>query len=56
MCGSELDPKRGEEQGTGIYVWLRGGEVRREIVPLCPLCSGSVFAAAVGFFDYEDEE
>lgn len=56
VCNGELDPKHGEEQGTGIYVWVRGGEVRREIVPLCPMCSGTVFAAAVGVLDWDDEE
>jgi hypothetical protein len=55
-CNTALDGKDGEEHGTGVYVWARGGDVRREIVPLCPMCSNAIFAAAVGFLDYEDEE
>ena len=56
MCSVVLDPKHGEEQGTGVYVWARGSDVRREIVPLCPSCSQAVYGAAIGFFDFEDEE
>ena len=32
VCNAKLDPKEDEHQGTGIYVWARGGDVRREIV------------------------
>ena len=56
VCNAVLDPEHGEEQGTGIYLWARGRDVRREIVPLCPSCSQAVYGAAVGFFDFEDEE
>ena len=56
VCDAVLDPKHGEEQGTGVYLWARGRDVRREIVPLCPTCSQAVYGAAVGFFDFEDEE
>jgi len=56
VCNAKLDPKEDEHQGTGIYVWARGGDVRREIVPLCPTCSHVVFAAAVGYLDFDDEE
>jgi hypothetical protein len=56
VCNVPLDPKASDEHGTGVYVWVRGGEVRRETVPLCPMCSGAVFASALGFIDYDDEE
>ncbi len=45
-----------EEQGTGVYVWARGGEVHREEAPLCPTCSGGIIASALGMIDYDDEE
>ena len=55
-CNTALDPKMDEERGTGVYVWARGDEVRREQVPLCPTCSNAIFASALGFIDYDDEE
>jgi hypothetical protein len=56
VCELPLDASEEDEQGAGLYVWSRGGEVRREEVPLCPTCSGSIFASALGMFDFDDEE
>ena len=56
VCSEPLDPKEDDEQGTGVYVWARGGEVRREDAPLCPACSAAVFANAIGLVDFDDEE
>jgi hypothetical protein len=56
VCNVVLDPKSAEERGTGVYIWARGDEVRREEVPLCASCGGAVFASALGMFDYGDEE
>jgi len=56
VCNAPLDMKSDEERGTGIYVWARGDEVRREQVPLCPTCSNAIVASALGFIDFDDEE
>ena len=45
-----------EDEGAGMYLWSRGGEIRREEVPLCPTCSSAIFASALGMFDFDDEE
>ena len=45
-----------DQEGAGLYVWSRGGEIRREEVPLCPTCSGAIFASALGMYDFDDEE
>ena len=45
-----------DDEGAGLYLWSRGGEIRREEVPLCPTCSGAIFASALGMFDFDDEE
>jgi hypothetical protein len=55
ICSRAL-PKDDEEQGTGVYIWARGGEVQREEAPLCATCSGGIIASALGMFDYDDEE
>jgi hypothetical protein len=45
-----------EQEGAGMYLWSHGGEIRREEVPLCPTCSGAIFASALGMIDFDDEE
>ena len=45
-----------DNEGAGLYVWSRGGEIRREEVPLCPTCSSAIFASALGMYDFDDEE
>ena len=44
-----------EEQGTGLYVWARGDEVRREEAPLCETCSTAIFARVLEW-EFDDEE
>ena len=55
-CAAPLDAANEDDEGAGLYVWSRGGEIRREEVPLCPTCSGAIFASALGMFDFDDEE
>jgi hypothetical protein len=45
-----------EEHGTGVYIWARAGEVRREEAPLCAACGGTIIASALGMIDWGDEE
>lgn len=56
VCATPLGPDDDDEQGAGVYLWSRGGDVRREEAPLCPTCSGAIFASALGMIDYDDEE
>jgi len=56
VCASPLGAAEEESEGAGMYLWSRGGEIRREEVPLCPACSGAVLASAFGTFDFDDEE
>ncbi len=56
VCGDALDPAESEEHGTGVYIWARGDEVRRDEAPLCASCSSGIIASAYGFFDGDDEE
>ncbi len=56
VCDTPLSSANSEEQGTGVYIWARGAEVRREEVPLCPTCSDAIFASAVALIDLDDEE
>ncbi len=55
-CGTPLTDVDEEQQGAGVYLWSRGGEIRREEVPLCPTCSTTIFASALGMIDFDDEE
>lgn len=52
----EDDEDEEEDRGAGVYVWSRGGEITRENAPLCPTCSGAIFASALGMIDFDDEE
>ena len=56
VCSTPLGEVDEEQQGAGVYLWSRGGEIRREEVPLCPTCSTTIFASALGMIDFDDEE
>jgi hypothetical protein len=56
ICSVVLDAAKDDEHGTGVYVWVRGDEVRREEAPLCAACGGSIIASAFGMIDFDDEE
>lgn len=53
-CGAPLK-RFSEEQGTGVYVWARGDDVRREEAPLCETCSTAIFARVLDW-EFDDEE
>lgn len=59
VCATSLaggDDADDDKEGVGMYLWSRGGELRREEVPLCEACSGAIFASALGMIDFDDEE
>jgi hypothetical protein len=43
-------------RGAGVYVWTRGEEVRREIVPLCATCAAGIGVSALAGWESEEEE
>ena len=55
VCGTALGEPTGDEPPTGVYVWARGDEVRREEAPLCETCSTAIFGSALDF-EFDDEE
>lgn len=55
VCGTALAAPNGDEPPTGVYVWARGDEVRREEAPLCETCSTAIFGSALDF-EFDDEE
>jgi hypothetical protein len=56
VCATALDAAGEDNEGAGMYLWSRGGEIRREEVPLCEACSGAILASALGMIDFDDEE
>jgi hypothetical protein len=53
-CNAPLK-RSSSEQGTGVYVWARGDEIRREEAPLCETCSTAIFAHVLEW-EFDDEE
>jgi hypothetical protein len=46
----------GEDGGSGLYVWTRGGEPRYEEPPLCKGCGSTLAQVAFRRWEEEDEE
>lgn len=46
----------GDDGGSGLYVWTRGGEIRFEEPPLCPRCGPRVALAAMRRWEEEEED
>ena len=46
----------GEDGGSGLYVWVRGGEPRYEEPPLCRTCGPAVAMTAMRRWEEEEEE
>lgn len=58
-CGGKLDSDdaaAGKMTGKGTYVWVRGGEIRREEVPLCSRCGATVGMTVLSRLAMEEEE
>lgn len=50
ICGKTFD---GLPEGSGLFMWTRGGEVRVEEPPLCRRCASRVVLGA--FHVYQDD-
>jgi hypothetical protein len=46
----------GEPAGEGVYLWVRGEEVRREPAPLCLECATAIGLAARFPHEFEEED
>jgi hypothetical protein len=64
VCGRPL-PAHGSVQdedddasgnGSGLYVWTRGGEVHYEEPPLCATCATAIRVSAMARWEIEEEE
>jgi hypothetical protein len=53
QCGSSFE---GDPAGSGLLVWTRGEEVRREEPPLCKDCAEQLTVGALLKWDLEEEE
>ena len=51
-CGELLGEERG---GSGLVVWSRGEEVRREEPGLCPNCGCAIGLAALALWELEED-
>lgn len=52
-CGEPID---GEPSGSGLFVFVRGGEVHYEEPPLCERCSLAINVTAMVRWAEEEEE
>lgn len=59
-CGSALglDDEDGgyDLPGAGVYLWVRGDEVRVERAPLCASCASAIGVTALARWEIEEEE
>jgi hypothetical protein len=55
VCDAKI-PAGDDEGGSGLYVWVRAGEVRYEEPPLCRRCGPTLALIAERAFTEEEEE
>jgi hypothetical protein len=61
-CGDPLNAPSDDDgdgfaiQGSGVYVWARGDEMRRESAPLCAYCAAAIGMSALARWEIEEEE
>jgi hypothetical protein len=59
-CGAPIvdgDPDDGYGvQGSGLYLWARGEEIRHEEAPLCASCASAIGMTALARWEIEEEE
>jgi hypothetical protein len=52
-CGRSFE---GTPEGSGLFIWTRGDEVRYEEPPLCEECAKKLAIGAFMSWDVEEEE
>lgn len=59
-CGDRLPANDVDDEhltsGHGVYLWVRGGEVRFEKAPLCAACGTAIGVMAYAQWAIEEEE
>jgi hypothetical protein len=45
-----------EVNGSAVYLWTRGSEVRYEKAPLCASCAAAIGVSALARWEIEEEE
>jgi hypothetical protein len=55
-CDACGEPIVGDPAGSGLYVWVRSGELRYEEPPLCEACAVAIGLSAQLHVDDEDDE
>jgi hypothetical protein len=58
-CGEPLIAREDEGYGvpgSGAYLWIRGGRVSIERVPLCASCASAIGMTALARWEIEEEE
>jgi len=58
-CGVPVTDNAADEddsRGHGTYLWVRGGRVEVERVPLCASCATAIGMTALGRWEIEEEE
>ena len=53
VCGKTFD---GRPAGSGLFLWMRGAEMRVEEPPLCEGCAARVTAGALYQWALDDDE
>lgn len=52
-CGGSFE---GAPEGSGLFIWTRGDEIRYEEPPLCEQCAHSIVIGALLKWDFDEEE
>jgi hypothetical protein len=52
-CGRSFE---GTPEGSGLFIWTRGDEVRYEEPPLCEACAKKISIGALLSWEFEEEE
>ena len=55
-CNTPLDLSDVEEQGKGVFLWVRGDQRRYDEVPLCPNCGTAIGMAVLARYAMEEDE
>ena len=55
-CNTPLDLADVEEQGKGVFLWVRGDQRRYDEVPLCSNCGTAIGMAVLARYAMEEDE
>ena len=55
-CNAPITLEDMEDQGKGVFLWVRGDQRRYDEVPLCPNCGTAIGMAVLARYAMEEEE